>query len=117
MLGLAAGEFVSQYTVVYYDLRGLASRGSIAIQFTAGPRHGAAMCAARRAEGERGGRPNARTRPRYGSLALRHDQLGPATRLAGRPRHGQCVRLGAPVRAWVGWLGHQAVHLVHSACF
>ena len=36
----------------------------------------------------------------------------------GYPRYDQaCVRLGAPVRTWVCWLGQQAVHLVHLACF
>ena len=50
--------------------------------------------------------------------ALRHGRR-PGQDTAGcRPRHGQArACLGAPVRACLGWLGQQAVHLVHLACF
>ena len=44
------------------------------------------------------------------SWGLRHD-AGSAHDTAAH------VRLGAPVRTWVGWLGQQVVHLVHPACF
>ena len=62
-------------------------------------------------------RHGARTRPRYGSLALRHDQLGPATRPAGRPRYGAGRAVGAGrADAGAGALGAGARAEARGAC-
>ena len=95
MRGLAAGEFVSQYPVVYCDQE----------VHEAGP-----LC---RDLGHDTVMPARDTRPRQGRLAC-DTAGGPSHDMARAcPRHGPCARTWARLCAQAG----QVVHLVHPASF
>ena len=82
---------VSQYSSEYCD-RGQRQKAGLCCNTTQLAQDTALLCAQ---QGARGRRHGSRTRPRYDSLALGHDHLGPATRPAGRPRYGAGRAAGA----------------------